>query len=189
LEEDNQNRTVDWRLSDPDTKEELPVELTELSDESADEREMYVSFDTISQRINKYSRINEREQLYHRGRLFKSYISKPVVAELLGKIDRVTAIARKDGFGELVENEMIALAFARKDMRHHLVPWAIKHQVLTQEESELEVSDSSFRGPDLPMNEVKRIKSKIETKKKQFDRKTLNALIIRANRLFNQHVT
>jgi hypothetical protein len=59
-----------------------------------------------------------------------------------------------------------------------------RKNVLNQLEADRESSDSSFSGLPYPINEVKRIKSKIEDKKRQFDRKALNALVIRANRLF-----
>ena len=40
LEEDNQNPMVDWKILDPDINEELLLELTELSNKTAEEREM-----------------------------------------------------------------------------------------------------------------------------------------------------
>ncbi len=55
---------------------------------------------------------------------------------------------------------------------------------MNQIESERECSDSCFSGVPCPIDEVKRIKLKIEDKKRQFDRNALNGLIIRADHLF-----
>jgi hypothetical protein len=51
-------------------------------------------------------------------------------------------------------------------------------------EAERNVSDSSFRGPPYPINELERIISKRKKKKGQFDRNALNELVIRVNHLF-----
>jgi hypothetical protein len=185
LEEDNKNKIADWKITDPDTKEELLVELSELSFQTSEEKELYFPFSRISDRLNKLSRVDRIPQLFYRGKLFKPYISRPVIEELLIKIDSTAEKARKTGFADLIENRTISLAFAKENRRELLKPWMIKNNVLSELEAEREVSDSSFLGAKHQLNEIKRIRSKIEEKKKQLDRKTLNALVIRADRLFS----
>jgi hypothetical protein len=107
-----------------------------------------------------------------------------VLNELFKKIDYTADNARNNGFSELIEDNIISLAFARDDQKHLLKTWTIEKNIRSKVEVDHDVSDSSFVGPPLPIDEVKRIKHKIEDKKRQLDRKSLNVLVIRADHLY-----
>lgn len=185
LEEGNKSKIVDWKITDPVTKDEFMVELTESRFETSEEKENLLAFKTIVKSIMENCKVSRGiTTLFYRGRLFKPYISKPTLQQLISKIDSTAKEAHEKGFAELIERNTISLALATADKKHLLIPWAIKKNVLNQHEANRECSGSSFSGVPYPIDEVKRIKSKIEDKKKQFDRKALNALVIRSHRLF-----
>jgi hypothetical protein len=85
LEENNKNKIVDWKITDPDTNEELLVELTELSWESSDERDDRQALVLLESRIRKFCNLDGMPKLFWRGRLFKPYISRPTLEELSKK--------------------------------------------------------------------------------------------------------
>jgi hypothetical protein len=184
LQEDNKNKIADWKVTDTDNKEKLLVELTELSLESSEEKDIHWTFDRVYERIFKNSRPDRIPKLFYRGRLFKPYISRPVLEELFKKIDCTANDASNNGFAELIEYNTISLAFATDDKKYLLKPWAIEKNIVEQIEADRDPSDSSFKGVPYQINEIERIKSSIKKKKRQFDRNALNALVIRANRLF-----
>jgi hypothetical protein len=116
--------------------------------------------------------------------LYKPYLSRPTIQQIFKQIDSSAIRARRDGFADLIEMNTISLALATVGEKHRLIPWAIHNNIMSKTEADRECSDSSFKGPKYRIDEVNRINSKIEDKKKQFNRKALNALLIRSNRLF-----
>ena len=180
LKEDNKNKIADWKITDFATKDELLVELTELMFESEKGKDIWFTVRQIDERIRKNCK---PARLFYRGRLLQN-IPKPTLQDLLNKIDSTAKEARKNGFAELVQNNTISLGIATNDKKPQLKLWAIQKYVLDRIEADLECSDSSFRGPAYPIDEVKRIISKIKKKKDEFNRETLNAIVIRADRLF-----
>jgi hypothetical protein len=141
------------------------------------------------ERIMKNCNPGGMHTMFYRGRLFRQYISRPTLQDLFNKIDSTAKEASKNGFAELVQNNTMSLGIATDDKKPLLKSWAIEKNVLDPIEADRDCSDSSFKGPTYPINDVKRIMSKIKNKKgtvkkSQFNRKALNALVIRANRLF-----
>jgi hypothetical protein len=63
------------------------MELAELSFESSDESDSAVTYEKIKERIFKNCRPNISPMLFYSGKLFKSFISRPVFEELSKKID------------------------------------------------------------------------------------------------------
>jgi hypothetical protein len=81
-------------VTDCSTMENLLTELSELSFDSSEESDSRVTYEKITERIFKNCRPNVSPMLFYSGRLFKSFISRPVLAELLRKIDH-TAIMQE----------------------------------------------------------------------------------------------
>jgi hypothetical protein len=185
LQEDNKKEITDWKVTDPSTNERFLIELTELSFESLEESDSYLIFEKVTGRIRENCKPNVSPTLFYSGRLLKPFISGPVLGDLFKKIDHTANSARKNGFSELIEDNTINLAFARDDQKQLLKTWTIEKNVRNGVDMEYDVSSSSFVGPRLPVDEVRRIKHKIEKKDRQLDRKSRNALVIRADRLFS----
>jgi hypothetical protein len=185
LEEDNKSKTVDWKITDLKAGEQIFVELTEISKPPDWQKRLERALDQISTTVfNIILPSNNRPHLLYRGRFFKKYISKPVLAELLRKIKSTAEKARKKGFADLVEENTICLAFATEDNKHLLKSWSIEQKVINTEEEFEDFSTSVFRMPTFQINEVDRIFTRIEDKKGQLVKKSLNILIIRDDRVF-----
>jgi hypothetical protein len=73
------------------------VELTEISFQSQEEKEPRVVYYKIFGGINRCCELGKVPQSFHYGRLFKQYISRPVIDELLKKINFAAIKARKMG--------------------------------------------------------------------------------------------
>jgi hypothetical protein len=71
LREDNKNKIVDWKITDSVTKDELLVELTELRNETSDDKEGRLAFEKIVERIWQNCNSAGKPNLFYRGRLFK----------------------------------------------------------------------------------------------------------------------
>ncbi|MGB7956906.1 MAG: hypothetical protein WCF23_23275, partial [Candidatus Nitrosopolaris sp.] len=189
MEEDNKNRIVDWKIIDNVTNDELLVELTELRFETSEEKDSRLAFEMIIERIMINCNPGGMHTMFYRGRLFRQYISRPTLQDLFNKINSTAKEASKNGFAELVQNNTMILGIATDDKKPLLKSWAIEKNVIDPIDSDRDCSDSSFKGPTYPINDVKRIMPKIKNKKgtvkkSQFNRKALNALVIRAIRLF-----
>lgn len=186
LEEDNKNRIVDWIITDITTKEKLLVELTELKFESKEAKDTLSEFLMIKKRLDKNckSKKSKIPTLFYHGRLFDKIGSRPMLQDIFNKIDSTANEARRTGFAELIQNNTINLAIATNDKKDELKSWAVENNVTDRIEAYHNCSDSRFIGPSYRINDLKRIISKIKDKKGQFNRKTVNAVVIRADQLF-----
>lgn len=185
LKENNLTKTIDWKITDLVTGEQILVEITETSKPTSWQKHTKWISEQLSERIHKNSLpTNNRPYLVSRGRLFREYISKPVLNELLRKIDSKAENARINGFTELVEKNIISLMFTTEDNKHLLKPWSIEQKVINSEEEFEDFADSTFRAPRFQINEVDRILTRKEDKKKQLNRRDLNILIIWDDRVF-----
>jgi hypothetical protein len=183
LKEDDKSKIVDWKIVDLSTNEEMLVELTAISKPPENQKQSDWAFDQISKRLFTINIVSNSPYLLHRGQLLKEYISKPALAELIQKINFTAEQARKRGFTDLIEENTIYLAFATQENKNLLRSWAIEHKVINSEEFD-NLESSLFKGPKFQINEVYRIFTRIEDKKGQLNKKDLNVLIIRDDRVF-----
>ena len=72
-------------VTDSSSREKLLMELAELSFESSDESDSAVTYGKIKERIFKNCRPNISPMLFYSGKLFKSFISRPVLKNYLRK--------------------------------------------------------------------------------------------------------
>ena len=113
LEEDNKNKIVDWKITDPVTKDEFMVDLTELRFETSEEKENLRAFETIVKSVMENCKVSRGiTTLFYRGRLFKPYISRPTLQQLISKIDSTAEEAHEKGFAELIERNTISFGLS-----------------------------------------------------------------------------
>lgn len=183
--QETNSRSPDWKITDLLTKNQFLVELTEISNPTPQQEDIYLTFKRVSNKITKILRSSNNPRLVCMGRLFANFVSMPVLEALFKRIDLAAESAKKNGFEQLVGNDTLILAFATEPNDHTLRTWAIQKGVVDSERELQNPSTSSFFGPKHEIEESYRIKQRIKDKKGQFDRKNLNILVIKDDHFFN----
>lgn len=159
-------KVPDLKIINKETKEEFFVEVSELGS-SIQERESYETFDKIAMHIFRNARTEKGESLLYRGRVNK-YLSQPNLERIISKIDTLIRNTRKSGFEELVEDNVIELAFAKSEYLNELKSWGTRRNI-----------QEGLLGPSYDVDENYRLGVKIEREQEQLPKDILNILVIR----------
>jgi len=176
------SKTPDWSITHGNIKGKTIVELTKLSNPNPKEKDIVWTSNQIPEKLFP---LTSKGDILYAGVLLKEYISMPVLRGILPKIYTIFLAAKDTGFASLIEGNKIKLAFATKSNGDQLKEWAMKNNII--EEYEYVKDVSVFRGPRFNVDETYRVKERIEKKKAQLQKETLNIIIIRNDRLFHSY--
>ena len=158
ITETEDSRSVDLKITGS-RNNSIFLECTQMT-KTKEEKDFDRIFSMISQRITMNNGPNY--ELRFVGQILRRNIANRELGSLLKDIDRTMDEANTSGYSELV-NSYINIAFASKSNYGRLQ----KVNASTQDSEELLPDVSSLRGPRFESIPLRRISTKIESKKKQ----------------------
>lgn len=175
-------KTADWWISYDKSKDKVFVELTEMSSLSPREKVINRTQKKIGDNLLKYS--VKKNNLIFAGKLLKDYISDPSLKEIFRTIRSIAKLAETDGFAS-IDTDKLCLGFATKTSGEILKRWSLEKGIITNPREIGGVS--KFGGPGFEIDETYRILDRIDRKKSQLEKSSLNIIIIKNNRVFHSH--